>query len=199
MVNSSGGFCSCAEAIFLQSAISQGFPLPPNGTIVSLVNTLPQLAYATGGGLLVQSPLGYLIDGFPKTLSYSQDWIDPVDTNATTLDFLSNVDCAPKALVIARNPNLVSLEGINIWPTGILQNITMFENPLLTRAGFAPLGAMLQCGTESPSDVIINVTSADCRQLTTVAELCLYISTGCPLGPTLDPEIVSNSEPPSSP
>lgn len=181
-----------AASLMVESAAFYAYSSPPNGTIIQLSNTLPNLTYLTTGGLLVASqtnfgPLGYLIDGFPKTVTFSRDNIVAKDTTSTDLSFLSNVVCSPGVLMIADNLNLTSLSGINIWPTGVLQRVIASNNPLLNRTGYGPLGALLECGSEPPTAVTVDVAPSDCRRLTNVAELCFYIGFGCPIAPPPPP------------
>lgn len=179
---------SCAGSLDLEPASYFGSIAPPPDTVISLVNSLPNLAYATQGGLSASAntflvPLGYSFDGFPSGVIYARDSIQVQGTSALDLSFLSNVICAPIFLGITNNAQLTSLNGINIWPVGSLVSIEASGNPLLTRQGYAPLGPVLQCDTQTPANVEVNVETVDCPRMTTVAELCAYITTGCPIPP----------------
>jgi hypothetical protein len=171
----------------MEPASILGSPPPPSGTVINIADTLPNLLYATAGGLLVsaqaQTPLDYSFNGFPKTVTYARDNILISNVTASDLSFLSNVVCAPVIFNITDNSQLTSLSGLNVWPWdgGPLQNITMLNNPLLLQPGFQPLGPLLQCESGSSPQKLaqVLVTPASCNQtLTTVNAVCAYINNG---------------------
>eukprot|EP00884_Botryococcus_braunii_P023498 jgi/Botrbrau1/9832/Bobra.0313s0011.2 len=162
---------------------------PPPGTVINLADTLPNLLYATGRGLLtsyiIRTPLGYSFNGFPKNVEYAKDYIVLSDLSTSDLSFLSNVVCAPTILHIGeyQNSQLTSLSGLNFWPAGDLKFLFMTDNPLLLQQGFQPLGAMLECraGSSPQSEPqVIHVTVVECpyKLLGNLNELCRYINFG---------------------
>lgn len=177
-----------AGSIDMEPASLLAKPAPPAGTVINVRNTLPYLLYATQGGLQVsayaQVPLEYLFDGFPNTVRYAQQNIQVSDVVSVDLSFMSNIFCAPFALLITRNSQLTSLSGLNIWPSGSLRNLTMLENPLLSQSAFAPLGSLLQCEAgSSPQDVSVAVQTVECTLLSNLNQLCNYIESGICPGP----------------
>eukprot|EP00884_Botryococcus_braunii_P014746 jgi/Botrbrau1/23272/Bobra.0102s0015.1 len=166
-------------------------PSPPAGTVINIADTLPNLLYATAGGLAVSAfgnaPLSYSFNGFPRSIVYARDNILVSDVSTSDLSFLSNVVCAPATLTIGQfgNSQLTSLSGLNVWPEGLLQKVGVLNNPLLLQQGFEPLGALLQCeaGTSPQTISMVGVNPVECNQLLSdLTQLCSYINYGLCLG-----------------
>lgn len=190
---------AAAGAFTVESSFPNGTQLipPPNPltATIPVSNALPKLQYVSerlSVGIYSNSTITYTFDGFPASVVRVPS-ITITNTSFQDVAYLSNMVCAPQSLTIRGNRDLVSLGGINAWPAYAgplaanatsLNRLEMAENPKLLRAGYAPLGPVLQCNATanatSPSNVTVNVSTATCGSFASATGLCSFITGNVP-------------------